>query len=71
MEEAHGVFVSTLTAADKAEVRNHLSLVFLVAELPKDDERPLEVLNGYRDAAGMNESESEVVERQPFGTPVA
>jgi hypothetical protein len=70
VEEALGVFVSTLAAADKAEVRDYLPLVFLVPELPKDDERLLEVLNGDRDAAGMNESESEVVERQPLGTPV-
>jgi hypothetical protein len=47
VEKALGVVVSTLAAADKAEVRDHLSLVFLVPELLKDDERLLEVLNGY------------------------
>jgi hypothetical protein len=44
--------------------------VFLVTELPKEDERLLEVLNCYPDAAGMEESESEVVERERLGAPV-
>jgi hypothetical protein len=71
VEEALGVFVSTLAAADEAEVRDHLALVFRVPQLPKDDERLLEVMNGYRDAAGgMNESEGQVVERQRLGAPV-
>ena len=70
MEEALGVFVSTLAAADDGDVRDHLSLVFRVAELSKCDERLLEVLNRYRDAAGMYESESEVVERQRLRLPV-
>ena len=71
MEEALGVFVSTLAPADEAEVRDHPSLELLVAELPKDGERLLEVLNRHRDAAGgMNESESEVVERQRLGAAV-
>jgi hypothetical protein len=49
-----------------------LSFVFLVAELPKEDERLLEVLNRCHDAAlGVNESESEVVQRQRLGVPVA
>ena len=70
MEEALGVFVSTLAAADNGEVRDHLSLVFLVAELSKGDERLVEMLNRYSDAAAMHESESEVVERQRLGLPV-
>ena len=71
VEEALGVFVATLSAADEPEVRDHSSLVFLLAELPKDGERLLEVLNRYRDAAGMNESKGEVVECQRFGASVA
>jgi hypothetical protein len=71
VEEALRVFVSTLAAADEGEIRDHLPLVFLVAELPQDDERLLEVLDRCRDTAlGMNESESEVVERQRLGSPV-
>jgi hypothetical protein len=71
VEETIRVFVSTLSAADKGEVRDHLSLVFLVAELPKEDERLFEVPDCWRDAAlGVNESESEVVERQRLGAPV-
>ena len=70
VEEALGVFVSTLAAADNGEVCDHLSLVFLVAELSKGDERLVEVLNRYGDAAAMHESESEVVERQRLGLPV-
>jgi hypothetical protein len=70
VEEALGVFVSTLAATDNGEVCDHSSLVFLVAELSKDDERLLELLNRYGDAAGMYEGESEVVERQRLGLPV-
>jgi hypothetical protein len=44
--------------------------VFLVPELPKEDKRLLEVLNCCSDATGMNESETEVVERQRLGAPV-
>jgi hypothetical protein len=71
VKEALGIFVSTLAAADKAEVCDHLSLVLVVPELLKDGERLVEKLNGYRNAAGgMNESEGEVVERQRLGPPV-
>jgi hypothetical protein len=70
MEEILRLFTSTLPAVDKAKVGDHLSLVLLVAEFPKDDERLLEVLKRCRDAAGVNESESEVVECQCLGAPV-
>ena len=70
MEEDLGHFASTLPAVDEAEVCDHSSLVLLVAELPKDDERLLEVLNRCRDAVGVSESESEVVECECFGVPV-
>ena len=69
MEEILGLFASTLAAVDKAEVGDHSSLVLLVSEFPKDDERLLEVLKRRRDA-GMSESESEVVECQCLGLPV-
>jgi len=69
VEESLGLFASTLAAVDKAEVGDHLSLVLLVSEFPKDDERLLEVLKRRRDA-GMSQSESEVVECQCFGAPV-
>ena len=48
---------------DEAEVGDHASLVLLVPELAKDDERLLEVLERCR-VAGMSESEREVVECQ-------
>jgi hypothetical protein len=71
VQEALGVFVPALAAANEGEVCDHLSLVLLVPELAKDDERLLEKLNGYRDAAGgVNQSEGEVVERQRLGVPV-
>jgi hypothetical protein len=71
VEEAVRVFVSALAAADQGEVCDHLSLVFLVAERAKEDERLLEVPDCCRHAAfGMNESESEVVECQRLGTAV-
>jgi hypothetical protein len=70
VEKALGVFVSALAEADNGEVCDHSSLVFFVAELSKDVERLLEVLNRYGDAAAMYESESEVVERQCLGLPV-
>ena len=70
MEQAHGVFVPTLAAADDAEVRDHLSLVFFVPELPEDDERLLEVLDRHGDAAGVNEREGEIVERESFCSSV-
>ncbi len=38
----------------------------LVAEFPQEDERLLEVLDGDRDGAGVDESEREIVERQRF-----
>ena len=61
----------TLAAADNGEVCDHLSLVFLVAELSKDALRLLEELNRYGDAtARMDESESEIVERQRLGLTV-
>jgi hypothetical protein len=69
MEEILGLFASTLAAVDKAEVGDHPSLVLFVSELPKDDERLLEVLKRCRDA-GMGESKSEVVECQRLGAPV-
>ena len=69
-EEAVGVLVAALAAADRGEVRDYLPLVFLVAELPQEDERLLELLNRHRDAAGMNESKSQVVARQRLGPPV-
>ena len=71
VEEALRIFVSPLAAANEAEVGDHLALVLVVAELPEEDERLLEVLNRDRDAAGMNECESEVVQRQRLGIPVA
>ena len=45
MEKALGVVVSTLAAANYGEVCDHLSLVFLVAELSKDALSLLEELN--------------------------
>jgi hypothetical protein len=72
VEQALGIFVATLTAADEAEVRDHLPLELVVSQLPKEEERLLEVLHCHRDAsAGMNEREGEVVERQRLGAPVA
>ena len=71
VQEALGIFVSTLPPTHRAQVCDHLTLVLVVAELAEEDERLLEVLNRDRDAAGMNERESEVVERQRLGTPVA
>lgn len=72
MEQVLGILVATLPPAEEAEVCDHLSLEFLVSELPQEDERLLEVLNRDRDAAGgVHESESEVVERQRLGAPVA
>jgi hypothetical protein len=69
MEEILGLFASTLAPVDKAEVGDHSSLVLLVPEFPKDDERLFEVLKRRRDA-GMSQSESEVVECQCLGAPV-
>jgi hypothetical protein len=72
VEQVLGILVATLAAAEEAEVCDHLSLELLVSELPQEDERLLEVLNRDRDAAGgVHESESEVVERQRLGAPVA
>jgi hypothetical protein len=72
VEQALGVFVATLAAAEEAEVCDHLPLELRVSQRSKEDERLLEVLNRERDAAGgMNERESEVVERQRLGAPVA
>jgi hypothetical protein len=70
VEEALGVFVSTLAPADETEVGDHLSLVLLVTDLAKDGECPLEVRNRDRNAADVNESESEVVERECLCAPV-
>jgi hypothetical protein len=70
VEEIVGVLFSPLAAADKAEVRDHPSLVFLVTKLPKDDERILEVADGDGDAIGVDESESEVVQREGLCAPV-
>ena len=69
MEEGLGLFAPTLAAVDKAEVGDHLSLVLLVSELPKDDKRLLEVLKCRRHA-GVSESQSEIVECQCLGAPV-
>jgi hypothetical protein len=69
MEESLGLFASTLTAVDEAEVGDHSSLVLLVSEFPQDDERLLEVPKRGR-VGGMRESESEVVECQCLGAPV-
>jgi hypothetical protein len=69
MEEILGLFATTLAAADKAEVGDHSSLVLLVSEFPKDDERLLEVLKRRR-RAGMRKSKSEVIECQCLGSPV-
>ena len=72
VEQALGILVATLAAAEEAEVCDHLSLELFVSQLPKEDERLLEVLNCDRDAAGgVDESEGEVVERQRLGAPVA
>jgi hypothetical protein len=69
VEQAVGILVATLAAAEEAEVCNHLSLELFVSQLPKEGERLLEVLHGHRDAAGgVNKSEREVVERQRLGT---
>lgn len=71
MEQALRIFVATLAPADDAEVCDHLPLVLLVTQLPKQVERLLEVLNGHGDpAVGVNESKSQVVERQRLGAPV-
>jgi hypothetical protein len=63
-EEGRGVFVPALAMADEAEVRDHLPLVLLVPELPQQDECLFEVLNGRRDATGVDDGQSEVVESQ-------
>jgi hypothetical protein len=71
VQEALGVFVTTLATPDEGEVRDHLALVLLVAELAEDDGRLLEVLNRLRDAAGgVDESEGKVVQRQRLRAPV-
>jgi hypothetical protein len=70
VEQAHGVFVPTLAVADDAEVRDHLSLVLFVPELPEDDERLLEVLDCHGDPTGVNEREGEIVERESFCSSV-
>jgi hypothetical protein len=71
VKQALGILVATLPAAEEAEVCDHLSLELLVAQLPQEDERLLEVLHCHRDAAGgVNQSESEVVERQRLGATV-
>ena len=62
IEQASSVLVSTLPAADEAEVCDHLTLVPLVPELPQEHQRLLEVLDRNRDRAGMNEGEREIVE---------
>jgi hypothetical protein len=54
---------------DEAEVGDHASLVLLVPEFPKDDERLLEVLKRCR-VAGMSQSESEIIECQCLVMPV-
>ena len=69
-EQELGVILPTLTTTNETEVRDHLALVFLVAELAKEDESLLESLDRQGHAAGMNESECEVVERQRLGMPV-
>ena len=71
VKEALSIFVSPLAAADRAEICDHLALMLIVAELPEEDERLLEMLNRDRNAPGMNERKSEVVERQRLGVPVA
>jgi hypothetical protein len=68
-EETLGLLASTEAAVDEAEVGDHASLVLLVPELPKDDERLLEVLK-RSGVAGMGESEGEVVESQCLVMPV-
>ena len=71
MEQALGILVATLAAAEEAEVCDHLSLELFVAQLPKEDERLLEVLNcDRRRRRRCSESEREVVERQRLGAPV-
>jgi hypothetical protein len=72
VEQALGIFLASLAAADEAEICDHLPLELLVSQLPKEEERLLEVLDGHGDApAGVNEREGEVVERQRLGAPVA
>ena len=72
VEQRLRVLVAPLPATDGREVRDHLPLVFVVTELPKENERFFEVPDCRRDATlGMNESEREVVERQGLGPPVA
>jgi hypothetical protein len=71
VEQALGIFVPTLAAAEETEVRDHLALELLVTQLPKEVERLLEVLNCERDpAGGVHERESEVVQRQRLGAPI-
>ena len=67
MEEIHGLFTVALAAMDDAEVGQNSPLVLLVAELVKEDERLLEMLNRLRLGAALSESEREVVERQRLG----
>jgi hypothetical protein len=70
MEEIRGFFAPTLAAVDKAQIGDHSSLVLLVSELSKNDQRLLEVLKRRRDDAGVSEGEGEVVESQRLGVPV-
>jgi hypothetical protein len=71
VEEVHGLFAVALPAIDHAEVGHDSCLVLLVAELAKDGQRLLEVLDRLRLGAALGESESEIVERQCFGLFVA
>src|SRR4029453_14644701 len=71
VEEALRVLVSTLAASNTPEVRDHLTLERVVAELPEEGEGLLEVLNRDRDGSGMNERQSQVVQRQGLGAAVA
>ena len=71
MEEGHSLFGATQAAMDEAEVGDDLSFVLFVAELSKDGERLLEVLNCCYVSPFLSESEREVVERQRLGVLIA
>lgn len=71
MEEACGLFVVTLPAVDETEVGDDLSFALFFAELAKDSDRLLEVLDRGRLGSALGERKPEIVERHGFRMLVA
>jgi len=71
MEEAHGLFTPALSAVNKAQICDDLSLVLFVTEFSEHDERLLELLKRCCFGAPVSESQGEAVERQRLGVLVA